>query len=84
MEIKELTAFFVDKETNILDVTFRLIEDSDDIISELSKNTNVKSDQSFEDLISEFSEKVSVYKKEIGDTKILKVVEEKKEDDVAF
>ena len=32
MEIKELTAFFVDKETNILDVTFRLIDDSDDII----------------------------------------------------
>ena len=32
MEIKELTAFFVDKETNILDVTFRLIDDSDEII----------------------------------------------------
>jgi len=32
MEIKELTAFFVDKETSILDVTFRLIDDSDDTI----------------------------------------------------
>ena len=32
MEIKELITFFVDKEVNILDVTFRLIEDSEDTI----------------------------------------------------
>jgi hypothetical protein len=32
MEIKELITFFVDKEVNILDVTFRLIDDLDDTI----------------------------------------------------
>jgi hypothetical protein len=32
MEIKDLTTFFVDKEANIIDVTFRLIGDSDDVI----------------------------------------------------
>jgi hypothetical protein len=32
MEIKELITYFVDKETNILDVTFNLIDDSEDII----------------------------------------------------
>ena len=32
MEIKELIKFFVDKEVNILDVTFRLIDDLDDTI----------------------------------------------------
>jgi len=32
MEIKDLISFFVDKEANILDVTFRLIDDSDDVI----------------------------------------------------
>jgi hypothetical protein len=32
MEIKDLISFFVDKEANILDVTFRLIDDTDEVI----------------------------------------------------
>lgn len=47
MEIKELITFFVDKEVNILDVTFRLIEDSEDIIRQCQIDYDLAEDYGY-------------------------------------
>lgn len=47
MEIKEIVSYFLNQETNILEVSFRTIEDDDDVVRTGSINFSVASEYGF-------------------------------------
>jgi|694.fasta_scaffold29322_11 hypothetical protein len=47
MEIKEIVSYFLNQETNILEVSFRTIEDTDDVIRTGNINFSVASEYGF-------------------------------------
>lgn len=52
MEIKEIVSYFINSDSNILDVSFRTIDDSDDVMRTDSINYNIVEEYGF-DLVSE-------------------------------
>jgi len=48
MEIKEIVSYFLNVESNILDVSFRTIEDNDDVLRTDNINYSIVEDYGFE------------------------------------
>ena len=48
MEIKEIISYFLNPDTNVLDVSFRTIEDEDDVLRNDNINYSIVSEYGFE------------------------------------
>ena len=54
MEIKEIVSYFLNKDSNILEVSFRTIEDNDDVLRTDSIDAIIAEDYGFELMVESF------------------------------
>ncbi len=68
MEISEVVSYFLNSDTNILEVTFRTIDDSEEIIRTDSIDFSIADDYGFDLITEEFDFFSDEYDEEIDDS----------------